>query len=98
MLYQLSYAPVQVLRAGFYPAPARGSSRPLSRVSGVRAPSQRRALGALFLVLALALAGIAVEAGKAAARDQRGLFVIAAAAGALALWLAALAARSLRPR
>jgi hypothetical protein len=64
----------------------------------VAAPSQRRALGALFLVLAIALAGVAVEAGAAALRDQAGLFVIAAAAGLLALWLAALAARALRPR
>jgi hypothetical protein len=64
----------------------------------VRPPSQRRALGALFLLLAIALAGVAVEAGGAALDSQPGLFVIAVAAGALALWLAALAVRSLRPR
>ena len=63
----------------------------------MRPPSQRRALGALFLVLALALAGIAVRAGGAAANDQPGLWVIAVAAGVIALWLALLAFRALRP-
>ncbi len=55
------------------------------------APSQRRALGALFLVLALAFAGIAFAAGSA---DQ---WIIVAAAAAIGLWLAGLAARALRP-
>jgi hypothetical protein len=54
------------------------------------APSQRRALGGLFLVLALAFAGIAFAAGTARQ------WVIVAASGAIALWLAGLAARSLR--
>ena len=56
------------------------------------APSQRRALGALFLLLAAAFAGIAWAA--AIARE----WVIVAAAAAIALWLAALAFRGLRPR
>jgi hypothetical protein len=57
----------------------------------VAAPSQRRALGALFLLLAVAFAGIAFAAGAA---DQ---WVIVAAAAAIALWMAGLAARGLRP-
>ena len=53
--------------------------------------SQRRALGALFLVLAIGIAGIAWAASKA---EQ---WVIAAAAGVIALWLGAFALRALRP-
>jgi len=56
----------------------------------VAAPAQRRALGALFAVLALSFAGIAVAAGAA------GSWVIAAAAAALALWMAGTAVRALR--
>ena len=52
-------------------------------------PSQRSALGALFLFLAAAFAGIA-----ATAFDARE-WVIALAASALALWLAAYALRAL---
>ena len=52
---------------------------------------QRRALGALFLVLAVAFGGIAFAAG--AARE----WIIVAAAAAIALWMAGLAARGLRP-
>jgi hypothetical protein len=63
----------------------------------VAPPSQRRALGALFLVLALMLAGVATTAAGAA-RHQAGLAVIAFAAGALAVWLGLLAFRALRPR
>jgi hypothetical protein len=58
-------------------------------------PGQRRALGALFLVLALTLAGVATAAADAA-RHEAGLAVIAFAAGALAVWLALLAFRALR--
>jgi hypothetical protein len=58
----------------------------------VAAPGQRRALGALFLVLAFAIAGIAYAATKA----HR--WVIGAAALALALWLLGLAVQSLRVR
>ena len=52
-------------------------------------------LGALFLVLALVLAGIATAAADAA-RHEAGLVVIAFAAGALAVWLGVLAFRALR--
>jgi hypothetical protein len=55
----------------------------------VRAPSQRRALGALFLVLFLFFAGIAAAAFEA------GVWPVAAAAAALALWLSTLAGRAL---
>jgi hypothetical protein len=58
----------------------------------VPAPSQRSALGALFLLLALAFAGIAWAAGVA------GEWIIVAAAAAIALWLGSLAFRGLRPR
>jgi membrane protein YdbS with pleckstrin-like domain len=52
---------------------------------------QRRALGALFLVLAVAFAGIAFAAGTA--RE----WIIVGAAAAIALWMVGLAARGLRP-
>jgi len=61
----------------------------------LRPPGQRRALGALFLVLALMLAGVAAAAADAARHEAR-LLVITFAAGALALWLALLALRALR--
>ena len=54
------------------------------------AQAQRRALGALFVVLALAFGGIAAAAGAA------GQWVILVAASALTLWLAGLALRALR--
>jgi hypothetical protein len=53
------------------------------------APSHRSALGALFLFLAAAFAGIAVTALEA---DE---WVIAIAGGTIALWLATLAVRAL---
>ena len=53
-------------------------------------PSQRRALGALFLLLCLGFAGIAYAAGVARQ------WVIAAAAAAIALWFASLARQMLR--
>jgi membrane protein YdbS with pleckstrin-like domain len=56
----------------------------------VAAPSQRRALGALFLVLAISVAGIAWAASEA---EQ---WIIAAAAAVIALWLAVMAIRALR--
>jgi hypothetical protein len=56
----------------------------------VGASAQRRALAALFAVLALAFAGIAVAAGAA---EQ---WVIVVAAAALALWMAGLALRALQ--
>jgi hypothetical protein len=55
----------------------------------VRAPSQRRVLGALFGLLAVLFAGIAVAALAA------GVWPISVAAGALAVWLVSLAARAL---
>jgi hypothetical protein len=56
---------------------------------------QRRLLGALFVALALGLALVAVYA----ALEGGSAWVIALAAGALALWLADLARRALsRPR
>jgi membrane associated rhomboid family serine protease len=58
----------------------------------VRAPSQRRGLGALFLLLAAILAGIAYAAYRA---DQ---WVILVAAGVLAAWMGTLVLRSWRTR
>jgi hypothetical protein len=58
----------------------------------VRAPSQRPALGALFLVLCLIFAGIAAAAFEARA------WVIALAAAVLGLWLLTLAGRALLVR
>ncbi|HVM57267.1 MAG TPA: hypothetical protein VMT74_07370 [Gaiellaceae bacterium] len=61
------------------------------------APSQRRALGALFAVLAAVLAAVAAAAltgaGGSAAR-----WVIAVAALALAAWLGSLALSAFRHR
>ena len=53
-------------------------------------PTQRRALGALFLVLTAVMAGITYAAYKA---DQ---WVIVVAAGVLALWMASLVVRAWR--
>jgi len=63
----------------------------------VAPPPQRRSLGALFLVLAIAFAGIAAAAAEAV-DSQPGLVVVVIAAGAIALWLLTLAVRNLRPR
>jgi hypothetical protein len=57
----------------------------------VAATSHRRALGALFLVLAIALAGVA---WTALAADQ---WIIGGAAAVIAVWLAVMAIRALRP-
>jgi hypothetical protein len=57
----------------------------------VAAPSQRRALGALFTVLTAGFAFIAVAALAA------GVWVVGLAAAALAAWLSTLAWRGLRP-
>jgi hypothetical protein len=56
----------------------------------VAARSQRRALGALFFVLAALFLGMAVAAGGAE------VWVIAVAAGVLGLWMLGLAARAWR--
>jgi hypothetical protein len=53
---------------------------------------RRRPLGALFLILALGFAAIAVFAGRAGG----GAWVIAIAGAALALWMGELAYRTLR--
>ena len=58
------------------------------------ASRQRNALGALFLLIAAAFAGIAFAAAKAGG----GAWVIAGAAGVLALWMFGLAGRGLRAR
>jgi threonine dehydrogenase-like Zn-dependent dehydrogenase len=63
----------------------------------VAPPSPRPALGALFLVLAIAFAGIAAAAGEAV-NEEPGLVVVVVAAGAIALWLLSLAVRNLRKR
>jgi hypothetical protein len=60
----------------------------------VNAPSQRRALGALFLLIAVFFAGIATTAFEAA-RDEPTLWVVVAAAAALGLWMGSLALRAL---
>ena len=57
-------------------------------------PSQRRALGTLFALLALGFAGIAAAAAAAGAGARS--WVVAAAAAAIGLWLAGLAVRALR--
>ena len=56
---------------------------------------QRRALGALFLLLACGFAGVAYGAVRGAG-GEAGRWVIAVAAGALALWLVTMALRALR--
>jgi hypothetical protein len=54
--------------------------------------SQRRALGVLFAVLGLALAGVAVAAAN------HHVWVIAFAAGAIGAWLGSLSWSIFRPR
>ncbi len=68
-----------------------------TRASGTsRFPNrQRRALGALFVLLALGFAGIAAAAAASGATALVRI-VIALAAAALAIWLGSLAARALR--
>jgi hypothetical protein len=57
--------------------------------------SQRRALGALFVLLACGFAGVAYGAVRGAEGDG-GRWVVAVAAGALAVWLATMALRAFR--
>jgi hypothetical protein len=57
--------------------------------------SQRRALGALFLLLALGFAGIAFAAAYGAGHQIAGWAIVLASA-ALALWLGSMAFRALR--
>ncbi len=56
---------------------------------------QRRALGALFLLLAIGMAGIAFAAAYGARNVGAG-WAIALAAAVLAVWLATMAFRALR--
>jgi hypothetical protein len=58
------------------------------------APSQRRALGALFLFLSLGFAGIAAAA--IAARAGARSWVVGLAAAAIAVWIGGLALRAWR--
>jgi hypothetical protein len=64
---------------------------PASRVASVAAP-QRRALGTLFLFLAVLFAGIAYAAVVA------GVWVIAVAGAVLALWIGSFGLRALMMR
>jgi 1,4-dihydroxy-2-naphthoate octaprenyltransferase len=57
-------------------------------------PSQRRALGALFVLLAFGFAGIAAAA--IASGSGARAWVVGLAAAAIGLWLAGLAFRALR--
>jgi hypothetical protein len=56
---------------------------------------QRRALGALFFLLAVGLAGIAVGALRGARHEAVG-WAIAVAAAVLAVWLGSMAFRAMR--
>lgn len=58
----------------------------------MRAPSQRRALGALFLVLSALFAGIAVAGVRA------GVWPVAIASAVLGAWLLGFALRAWKPR
>ena len=58
----------------------------------MRLPSQRRALGVLFVLLFLVFAAIAWAAAVA------GVWPVAVAAGALGIWIGTLAAAALRRR
>ena len=58
-------------------------------------PPPRPALGALFLVLAVAFVGIAAAAAEAVDTEP-GLVVVVIAAGLIGLWLLTLAVRNLR--
>ena len=59
------------------------------------AVNQRRALGALFFLLAIGFAGLAYGAATGARHEAIG-WAIAVAAAALAVWLASMAFRALR--
>ena len=58
----------------------------------MRAPSQRRALGVLFVALFVFFAGVAWTAADA------GVWPVAVAAAVLGLWIASLGVGALRPR
>ena len=69
--------------------PSRGVFDFLSRVK------QRRAMGALFSLLAIGFVGVAFAAGYGAGAELR-RWIIVLAAAALAVWLATMAFRALR--
>jgi hypothetical protein len=71
-------------------APNCASISGISRLADMAPPAPRRALGALFLVISVFFGGIAVTAAEA------GVWVVAVAAGVLALWILGLALRALR--
>ncbi len=83
MLYQLSYAPG--LPGHRSAGENEASLAPYTRVM------QRRALGLLFAVLAAGLGAIAFYSASAGG----GAWVLAVAAGALAVWMGSLALRAL---
>jgi len=56
---------------------------------------QRRALGALFAVLAIGFAGVAFAAAYGAGREAAGWTIVLASA-ALSVWLATMAFRALK--
>jgi hypothetical protein len=91
VLCQLSYAPrrfeVGIVLAAGTPSALAGVA-----LDAVRAPSQRRALGALFAFLTALFGVIAVAALGAR------VWVVGVAAAALALWVGGLALRSLVSR
>ena len=60
-------------------------------------PSPRRTLGALFLFLAAVFAGGAFTAG-AASSGGAGHWIVAVAAGAIAVWFVGLSVRAFRTR
>jgi hypothetical protein len=62
----------------------------------VRAPSQRRALGTLFLFLTAMFAGIAFAAATTA--EGAAGWIVAGAAAAIGGWMLSLALRALRRR
>jgi hypothetical protein len=63
----------------------------------VAPPPPRPALGALFLILAIAFGGIAAAAAEAV-DTNKGLLVVVLAAGVIALWFLSLSIRNLRKR
>ena len=89
MLCQLSYAPG---------LPGQCTRRfAEARFRLVRAPGQRRALGALFLCLGLGFVGIAVAAAAASSAGA-GRWVIVLAAAVIGIWMLGLALRAFRSR
>ena len=82
MLCQLSYAPGSRLERAVYPRP--------EYAQAVRAPTQRRALGALFLLLSALFAGIAVAGTNA------GVWPVAIAGLVLCIWMIGLVVRAWR--